>query len=451
MAKTESKILRVGLVKGGRVVQERLLNKPQAISVGTSDRCTFQLAVEGLPAIYPLIKVSPNGYTLQFTPKMDGKLTVNTAGGPKALDFKSISETGLSSTEGKLEVIKLSPTMRGKINIGEFTLLFQFISPRPTQVVPPLPKSYRRFTLKSLDFAFLNIFILSALFQGGSFLYLINQEVEVRELSAQEIADLYVEMTEEELIKDEPPPEKPEVEPDDANDKPSKDTKPKIEKVPDPTPENREQRKQIIRRNVVEKTVLKSLFSGNDSGVSVAEELAGGANEAINSAFDGTQLAFSGGKRNTQRTGLMGAAQGKTTTIDDRDIGGGGRAAVKIRRKREKKIKSRIKVRKPDSAVGLGQLDPTKIQRVVRRNSRRLQGCYESELKKDPTLQGVVKVRFTIEVTGRVSKSKTIQNSMGSSAVAKCIENNIKRWRFKSKPKGGSVTIAYPFYFTPSS
>ena len=41
MAKTESKILRVGLVKDGRVVQERLLNKPQPISVGTSDRCTF--------------------------------------------------------------------------------------------------------------------------------------------------------------------------------------------------------------------------------------------------------------------------------------------------------------------------------------------------------------------------------------------------------------------------
>ena len=44
----------------------------------------------------------------------------------------------------------------------------------------------------------------------------------MRELSAQEIADLYVEMTEEELIKEEPPPEKPEVEPDDANDKPPK-------------------------------------------------------------------------------------------------------------------------------------------------------------------------------------------------------------------------------------
>lgn len=450
MAKTESKVLRVGLIKDGRVVQERLLTKPQNITVGTAEGCTFQLTVDGLPPVYPLIKVTPEGYEFQFTRKMDGKLTVSSTNGVQALGFDEIVSRQLSRTEGKLEIIKLQPTMRGKINVGEFVLLFQFISPRPTQAIPPLPKSYRRFTLKSLDLAFLNILVLSALFQVGAFTYLINQEVEERELSAQEIAELYVEITkDEEPIKEEPPPPEDDPKPTEDN-APNKD-KTKIEKVPDPTPENKVERTKIIRRNVMQKTVLKSLFSGNDSGASVAEELAGGASQAIDSAFDDTQLAFSSGKRSGQRTGLMGAAEGKTTTIDDRDIGGGGRAAVRSKRKREKKIKSKVKIRAPDAAVGIGKLDPSKIQRVVGRNSRRLKGCYENELKKNPSLQGVVKVRFTIEVTGRVSKSKTIQNTMGSGAVAKCIENNIKRWRFKNKPQGGSITIAYPFYFTPSS
>ena len=120
-------------------------------------------------------------------------------------------------------------------------------------------------------------------------------------------------------------------------------------------------------------------------------------------------------------------------------------------RKVERKIKSDIKVRQADEVVGVGTLSPAKINRVVRRNSKRLQGCYESELKRNRTLRGVIKVRFTILQNGRVGKTKVLQNSMNSTAVAKCIERKIKRWKFRDKPKGGSVTVAYPFYFTPAS
>jgi outer membrane biosynthesis protein TonB len=450
MTKTDLKVLRIGLVKDGKVVQERLLEKPSSVTIGTSDKCTFQLAVDGLPPVYPLIKVKQREYTLQFTTKMAGKLMVgDTPDTMKTLDFKSIAERGISRQEGKLHVIKMTSKTRGKIQIGEFTLLFQFISLQPTQTRPPLPKAYRRFTLKSIDWAFCNILLMSCLLQTGSFTYLINRDVQFTEGDIRDAAELYMEILNEEK-KIPPKIEEPE-EPVKERDEKSEEKSAKLEKVPDPTPQNKTERVKILKRNVAKKTILKYLVSGN-GGTSIVGELSGGVSQAsIDGAFENATIAFSGGN-NRRKKGLIGPSEGKVTTIDDRDIGAGsGRAAVRSVKKRERKIKSKIKVRSPDEVVGTGQLSPAKIQRVVRRNSRRLQGCYESGLKKDPTLQGVVKVRFTIETTGRVSKSRTIQNTMRSKSVAKCIENNIKKWRFRNKPKGGSVTIAYPFYFTPSS
>ena len=339
MNKTDLKVLRIGLVKDGKVVQERLLEKPQPVTIGTSDRCTFQLAVDGLPPVYPLIKVSHRQYVLQFTTKMVGKLMVGDAPDRmKTLDLNSVATSGLSRREGKLEVIAMNPKMRGKIQIGDFTLLFQFISVQPTQTRPPLPKAYRRFTLKSIDWAFCNILLMSCLLQTGSFTYLVNREVQLDDYSVRDAAELYMEIMNEEKKT---PPEIKEPEPVKKETK-SEEKKEKLEEVPDLTPENKAQRTRVITRNVMKKTVLKYLISG-DGGTSIVGELSGGVSQAsIDGAFENATIAFSGGK--SRRTGLIGPSEGKVSTIDDRDIGkGSGRAAVRSGKKREKKVKSKIK------------------------------------------------------------------------------------------------------------
>ena len=96
-------------------------------------------------------------------------------------------------------------------------------------------------------------------------------------------------------------------------------------------------------------------------------------------------------------------------------------------------------------------LTPAKIKLTVQRNMPKLRKCYQDELKKDKTLKGMVKVRFTIDANGRVSESQTIQDTIGSQPLARCVEAVIKRWDFKSRPKGGSVQITFPFVFAPDS
>ena len=68
-----------------------------------------------------------------------------------------------------------------------------------------------------------------------------------------------------------------------------------------------------------------------------------------------------------------------------------------------------------------------------------------------PTLAGRVMVRFTIQERGNVSNATATENSTGSPAVATCVVNTIRRFRFNPGPEGGSVSFAYPFVFAPQN
>jgi TonB family protein len=451
---TDRKILRIGLIKNGRVVKEHLLHKYSNVTVGTSEKCTFQLSIDGLPPIYPLIKVKNKRYHLQFTPKMDGRLTVgDQSQGNQTLDLKTIASQGISRQEGKLQVLELNERMRGKLVIGEFNLLFQFITPPPPRVRPELPAAYKRSLWKAIDWPFANVLLCSFILQSSSLSFLLTREYPPKQINIAEVVSRFTEIIEK--IEEPPPP--PEELPE------SKDNKPEIEndnpeekvaepeELPEPTtPENKEKRREILTQKVTNQTALKYLVSGDGGGTNIVGELSGeAARTSIAEAFDGVGLAVAGSDVKRVK-GPIGEESGKTMGIDDSKLKGKTTKAVQSGRKKEKRIKGRIKVSRPSEAIGTGTLSPDKIQRIVQRRKRGLQGCYEAELKKDNTFKGKVKIQFTIEPSGRVSNSKAIQNTMGSNAVAQCIAKQIKRWRFP-KPSGGSVTIAYPFVFTPSN
>jgi outer membrane biosynthesis protein TonB len=165
-------------------------------------------------------------------------------------------------------------------------------------------------------------------------------------------------------------------------------------------------------------------------------------------AFEGAGLAMASSSTPNRRK-ANGSLTGTTMDIDENRLKG-KRKRVKVGRKKEKKVKGRFKMAKPSDVIGTGTLSQSKINRTIKRYSRALQACYENELKKDSSLQGTIKVQFTIPPSGRASRVNVIKNTIGSRAVAKCISTQIKRWRF-AKPKGGEVTVAYPFVFTPAN
>ena len=82
--------------------------------------------------------------------------------------------------------------------------------------------------------------------------------------------------------------------------------------------------------------------------------------------------------------------------------------------------------------------DPDHSDLVVRRYTGQLRYCYESQLKVEPTLAGLVVLDWTIE-QGRVQASTAAVDTTGSDALKACLERKVLRWRFSSETTGRVV------------
>jgi TonB family protein len=101
----------------------------------------------------------------------------------------------------------------------------------------------------------------------------------------------------------------------------------------------------------------------------------------------------------------------------------------------------------PQSIGGEGHLDRGEIQKVVNAHVHQVQGCYERQLMKDPSLAGKITLEWVIDGSGGVASVRVRQSTVHSAEVASCIQGAIQRWKFRA-PQGGSVTVTYPFAFS---
>src|SRR4051794_6893252 len=69
------RILRIGVLLGGKIVEERLIRERVHVSIGQSMKNTFSIPVEGLPLEFTLFAIDQGRYSLRFIQKMDGRLS----------------------------------------------------------------------------------------------------------------------------------------------------------------------------------------------------------------------------------------------------------------------------------------------------------------------------------------------------------------------------------------
>ena len=67
--------LRIGVLLGGKIVEERLIRERIDVSIGQSAKCTFSIPLEELPRQWPIFELKNDRYALNFTSKMDGRLS----------------------------------------------------------------------------------------------------------------------------------------------------------------------------------------------------------------------------------------------------------------------------------------------------------------------------------------------------------------------------------------
>jgi hypothetical protein len=132
----------------------------------------------------------------------------------------------------------------------------------------------------------------------------------------------------------------------------------------------------------------------------------------------------------TGRYGVIGQGRGTGTGYG---IGGSGGM-------RGRANGPSVKIGQPGAT---GSLDKAIIRRYIRRNIQKLTYCYEKELLTTPGIKGTVTVDFRIDTDGKVSASKA---SGINTEVETCVAGVVKSIEFP-KPKGGDVTVKYPFTF----
>jgi len=91
------------------------------------------------------------------------------------------------------------------------------------------------------------------------------------------------------------------------------------------------------------------------------------------------------------------------------------------------------------------------IQIVFDRYKAALYRIYNRELRKNPTLQGKMVLRITIEPDGSVSASSIDSSDMDSAALDKNIAARVKKFNFGEKEGVPTITILYPIDFLPAS
>ena len=446
------KILRIGIIQGGRIVEERLVRKRENITIGQSAKNMFVVLSDALPRNWLLFEASGSGYTAHFSDGMDARIAV----GNEIISLSQLKQTGKIQKRGAAWVLPLDERARGKITLADMTILFQFVTPPPPQPRPQLPASVRGSALSGVDWFFATVAAISFLAHLIFVIYLRNVDWP-RKPDIEAVPDRFVQM----VVKKEekkPEPKKEEVA---KTEEPKKEEKKKGDEEKKPKKELSDEEKAKLaeakakadaeRRarlaEQVKSTGLLKLLGAKGADGSIADVLGkGDVDRDQEKAFQG--VGGVGVANSDSLRGIKSGGSGSGRVADAGSLRGGagivggetGKGAG------ERTVKGAIKTEAP--AVD-GDLDPNMVAKEVRSRLGAIKACYERALKRNPNLSGKVVIHWTITQAGTVSGVDVEQDTLGDAEVASCIKALIARWRFPA-PAGGSVDVSFPFVFQSS-
>ncbi|MGH7268924.1 MAG: AgmX/PglI C-terminal domain-containing protein, partial [Polyangiaceae bacterium] len=154
------KVLRIGLVAGGRILEERVVKQRTSVTVGPSEKSMFVVQAN-LPSQFKLFELIGGDYHVNFLDGMTGRIALATG----ITDLVALK--GQAKRVGPAYQVRLTEEARGKIIIGETTFLFQFVAPPPVQPRPQLPLSVKGGLAAQIDWSLTIIAAFSFLLHFG--------------------------------------------------------------------------------------------------------------------------------------------------------------------------------------------------------------------------------------------------------------------------------------------
>lgn len=440
-----ARILRIGVLLGGKIVEERLIRERVPVSIGQGMKNTFSIPIDGLPLEFTLFALDEGRYSLRFLAKMDGRLSDS---GGQVNTLEALKSHG-AHNHGQYWQMPLTDNARGKLSFGDLTILFQFVTQPPQQPKPMLPASVRgtfgdRFEPQLVVILGSSILVHFAIVLA-SVLGLFGESV------GDDMAEKAYELTFE--------PEKYKIE-----------LQPEPEPVPDTGSAAGSGAKEPVKQKDPVKTKSpgsKDPGGGRKAGDSVAmsekdaeafaDTLTGADNKDgktasdINKRAPGADLDKQiGAVRDGNKTVSVGGGAGRGSRGDgDPRVGTGGGPKISGPGGLEPAGGGKVAEKGPAGRISVSNkqafdessLTPdivlAKIQSVYMAGLKR---CYKQYLNKDASARGKVTLSLTVSATGNTVNGRA--NGFASEVDA-CISAQMGGWRFPiPKDKEGEATDA---------
>ena len=471
------KALRIGVIQGVRVIEERILPRKGAVTFGSADGNTFTFSASDLPKSVTVFELKGDAYELVIDESMQGRLE-----SPEGKqDFSALKAS--TTKQGNAYRVPLGESSKGRVRLSpEITVLFHFVAPPPVEAAAPMPPEVSQGLLKSVEPIFTAVLTASFLVHFGFGIFIKFTEPPAPP-TVDDLKQL-VERIRPPKVETKVPPPKPPTTTDTGKEKGTGKPEPDSgggKKEPTGGGEADGGKKEpagggsgkagggsggvgnreAIRQGIAGKGILQliggrgagggggaagSVFgSGGSISDDIGNALAGTAGVGIAGGAGGgdgiTRRGSGGGGGGGDGSGGIGGA---AVGIGDLHTGGGG--TVDTGTKQATKVVARVQA--DDIEAVDGKIDKNSVAATIRRRQDGFQGCYETALKANSKLAGKLVVEFTIGDDGKVTEARVVKDGVGSGEVSSCVVGLLKRLKFPA-PADGEVTISNTFVFQP--
>ena len=420
--------LRVALIQAGRIVEDRTFTGRAKITVGTDARSTFLVPMAEVPVTTAVFDLTKRGTALIFDANTQGRVSLDGADAPLH------AYVGRATAHGSRLSLSLPEDAKGRVSIGEVSLLFQFVDPPKTPVAATLPKGARGLVAQ-LDRSFIVILAVSigAHFAGAG--YLSSQPVpEEHDLT---IEEMNVDRWASVLM---PLP------------KPSKSNEPERPTVAEaPKPKNTEPTKPLtaeaLKKRVRSMGMMGVIGSQGDGQSGFGDILKDTGVMEIAEALRGTRAGVAvASVEDATASQRKGNETGGTSEIEV--LGTEGVKRVELREANANPITSRMQTEK--IVIDTPEVDERALTQWLNGRKGAIQSCYERELKRSPKLAGRLVIKFAITSRGRVSGVGFEEDSLRSAQVQQCISGLMRAWVLPFAPED-EVPVTLPFIFSAAN
>lgn len=415
------KVLRIGVVREGRIVEERLISRGESVTVGPAPSATFQLPPAETVEPITLFSWDGRGYQLNLNPRVGGKLSR----GGEVMDLDALR--GEIPPRGGRASFPLTPEVRGKVGLGSTTFLFQLVD-EPGAAAASSQGSFS--LLRALDRVLVAVLLLS--FFGHSSFVCYVWGMEAPPEPTFEDLDRWVKHIPQ---RPKPPPVATIDEAEPAKVAPTEDPSPRVapeaQAADDPEVKEARARERVADR-------LRWLGTRGRTG-----GLGGAAATAMDAASSGLDdLLASGQPLVTERRLHTSLEPG----IEVQEATGphiGGKDPIKV----AERIKKGPEVALKPTIDRVGELDDAAIQRALAAYQGAMSACHTRALNRDPGVHGRLVLQIRVAPTGEVLGVEIAENGTFSTVLEDCLRSKILRWRFPTF-SGDEASFSIPLVFS---